>query len=495
MTVEPTAEQTARDQQIYRGAALAIAGFALVLRGWVAVSSHFTAEDYLITLRYAENIAHGAGFVFNPGERVLGTTTPLYTLFLAVVAWLHGDALSIGKAVNILADGGACYLLARVFAHRALRQPAVGLFAALFYALSPLSLKTTGGGMETGLVTCACVGIVLAYLSESAVGVYVLGAILYLLRIDSLPLFGLLAIGLAVRQKRVSVRALGLALLLALPWTLFACLYFGSPIPNTIAAKMLVYGQMLHSDGLLNLPKFLGEFWGPKQRILTLFAALGMLRVLHDAPRWFRSLRIAEKAAGGTEHTAAQAWSDPARIIGKQAAEPNAGVLLLPVCWLLFYYAALLLSHVPAFYWYFLPPYPLYMGLAMLGAGWVLSGMGSRIKILERLPRHSVWSAGIVLLFLANVRHLADFRGPCRTDAVYRRHAARPDEPVAGRTRSAAGARSARTYRVCGVLFAPPLAGHDRAGLAGSPAFLPNARTTCRHRAAVSAGMDMPAGT
>ena len=421
MPAKPTEQTAAHDQRNYRAAAFAIALFAFGLRSWVAVSSHFTAEDYLITLRYAENIAHGAGFVFNPGERVLGTTTPLYTLFLALVVWLHGDALNAGKAVNILADSATCYLLACVFAHRVLRQPAVGLFAALFYALSPLSLKTTGGGMETGLVTCACVGIVLAYLSKSAVGVGVLGAVLYLLRIDSLPLFALLAVGLAVRQKRVPIRELGLALLIALPWTLFACLYFGSPIPNTIAAKILVYGQMGHVEMLSNLPKFMGEFWGPKQRILTLFAALGLLRVLHDAPVWSHSLRSAKKVEGSPERTAnrpdnpagtAARPGSPERNGERPAGESNAGILLLPVCWMLFYYGTLLFSHVPAFYWYFLPPYPLYVGLAMLGAGWVIGAITSRMAALNRLPRHGVWSAGLALLFLANVRHLADFRGP-----------------------------------------------------------------------------------
>src|SRR5687767_3584275 len=34
-------------------------------------------EDALITYRYAESLAQGRGFEFNPGEPLLGTTTPL----------------------------------------------------------------------------------------------------------------------------------------------------------------------------------------------------------------------------------------------------------------------------------------------------------------------------------------------------------------------------------------------------------------------------------
>ena len=69
----------------FSSTAYAIAALAIVVRCLVAWHSRFTSEDFLITLRYAENLAHGQGLVFNPGERVLGTTTPLYTLFLAAI--------------------------------------------------------------------------------------------------------------------------------------------------------------------------------------------------------------------------------------------------------------------------------------------------------------------------------------------------------------------------------------------------------------------------
>ena len=87
-----------------------IATLAIFVRLLVAWKSHFTSEDFLITLRYAENLARGHGMVFNVGEPVLGTTTPLYTLFLAALAWLGLPAALIGKLVNILADAGLCLL-------------------------------------------------------------------------------------------------------------------------------------------------------------------------------------------------------------------------------------------------------------------------------------------------------------------------------------------------------------------------------------------------
>src|SRR5205085_5248997 len=67
---------------------LAVVLFAIAARLYLLITTHRTVEDFFITLRYAENIAHGAGFVYNAGERVLGTTTPLYTLYLALTSWL-----------------------------------------------------------------------------------------------------------------------------------------------------------------------------------------------------------------------------------------------------------------------------------------------------------------------------------------------------------------------------------------------------------------------
>ena len=43
-------------------------------------------DDSYITFRYSLNLAAGHGFVFNVGDPVLGTTTPLWTLVLALCA-------------------------------------------------------------------------------------------------------------------------------------------------------------------------------------------------------------------------------------------------------------------------------------------------------------------------------------------------------------------------------------------------------------------------
>ena len=92
-------------ERLYQIAPVCIAVLAVVVRLWVSHRTHALGEDALITLRYAENIAAGHGWVYNPGERVLGTTTPLFTILLALAAWLHLPAMPSGVFVCCAADG------------------------------------------------------------------------------------------------------------------------------------------------------------------------------------------------------------------------------------------------------------------------------------------------------------------------------------------------------------------------------------------------------
>ena len=107
MTTEaPPANAPPADAGIarFRAALLALLALMIGLRLWLLFSAHATEEDFFITLRYAENIAAGHGFAYNPGIATLGTTTPLYTLLLALCIRLHLDPILGGKLCGIAAD-------------------------------------------------------------------------------------------------------------------------------------------------------------------------------------------------------------------------------------------------------------------------------------------------------------------------------------------------------------------------------------------------------
>jgi hypothetical protein len=91
-------------------------------------------DDAYITYRYARNLVTGHGFAYNPGEHVLGTTTPLFTLLLALLAKAGVPFEAAGPAVGVVCDLVLCFLLWRAFARRG---PAwLGWLWMLFYARS-----------------------------------------------------------------------------------------------------------------------------------------------------------------------------------------------------------------------------------------------------------------------------------------------------------------------------------------------------------------------
>lgn len=320
---ERPADTSPEDRTAFR-LSIAIAAAAVAARLILLTRTGSGTEDFYITLRYAENLASGAGFVYNPHERVLGTTTPLYTLLLALASLLSLDAALFGKTLNILADGATCLLLARLLA--ILGRPLVGCLASLLYATASAPLSVSIGGMETGMVTLAGLGAIYAYTRRKPFAMYLSLATLFLLRIDGLLLALLLTVGWVWRERRTPWTALLTGLAVILPWVIFATAYFGSPVPTSLQAKLAVYDR-LRPEALPNLGDLYHQFLGgAPQKALFLFALIGTWVALRDCP-----------------------------------------ALRAPLLWLLLYYGAILFSKVPAFAWYFLPPLPLYYLLVSLG--------------------------------------------------------------------------------------------------------------------------------
>ncbi len=408
---------------------LSIGLLAVIVRLVLAWRTHSTGEDALITLRYAENIASGQGFVFNPGARVLGSTTPLYTLLLALFAFLRLDALTCGKVVNILADGGTCVLIARLLARPEINHPHAGRIAALLYAFTSTPISVSIGGMETGLVTCVSFSLIYAYVASNSRALYVLGAILYLLRIDGLLLFGILAAGLALRQGRIPRTELLIALAIALPWTQFALWYFGSPIPASLIAKVVAYGQggrvslTVLPPMPANREAFAVQFVrGGSQKILSLLLLFGAGSIFAAAYRAFRAKPLPPES--------------PAPFAAVQ------GRLALPLLWLLLYYTAMLTSRVPAFGWYFLPPWPLVMATAGLGAEGFIALLASRLPSERQQSLfHLGWATLYSLVYGFGFVHLPAIQseislrqrqddGLRRTIGLWLRDHSRPSERV-----------------------------------------------------------------
>jgi hypothetical protein len=234
----PGMSQTTRAELTAVGPSLTLCVIA-----WIAFSTYtsMTFEDALITFRYAENLATGHGFVYNPGERVLGTTTPLLTLILGALGALLGPA-SIPRAAHLL------MLLAAAGSHLliyfTLRRIGVSTWgaaaAALVAGLHPAFLWATGSGMETPLVILLMAASLHAAVRDRWHLAMATCALLVLTRIDGLVWSAIVAATAIVRLRGSAWRPLLTGCLIAAPWFAFSWAYFGSLLPHSMIAKQAI---------------------------------------------------------------------------------------------------------------------------------------------------------------------------------------------------------------------------------------------------------------
>ncbi|MEW5873613.1 MAG: hypothetical protein AB1752_00350 [Candidatus Zixiibacteriota bacterium] len=204
--------------------------------------TRFAADDAFITFRYAANLAAGNGFAYNAGEHVLGTTTPLFTLLLAAFAGLGGDPHTAALIVGCAASGLTAVVIAMYAESWGFGDFA--LLPVIVYALHPRTLAFDMAGMETALFTMLIVFGLYLHHRDRLIAAMVMAALAALTRPEGLLLLAILfAYGL--RKKRESaLRGLLAAICLIGPWVVFAKQYFGSPIPNSIPAKLALYAGL-----------------------------------------------------------------------------------------------------------------------------------------------------------------------------------------------------------------------------------------------------------
>ncbi len=218
---------------------------ALVLFAALALPFvEYRTDDTFIFLRYALNLARGAGLSFNPGEPVYGFTSILWVLILAVPAALGIPGLFAAKAIAFAA-GSAAVIAFAVLARRRLAFALAGP-ATLAFAANAWLIRWSAAAMETALA----VALLVAGLARHATEVEddrkrPLAAVLFALAVLVRPESGLLlafALGCELlaggaRARRRAVAGGILAALVLVPWFAYALRTFGTIVPETAEAK------------------------------------------------------------------------------------------------------------------------------------------------------------------------------------------------------------------------------------------------------------------
>ena len=166
----------------------------------------WTIDDAYITFRYANHIAQGMGFVYNSGERILGTTTPLYTLLLAGAKAAGADLIGTSLTINIAADVLTLILVYQIGKY--LQKPVLGLLCGLCIAISSQYAYYTVSGMETTLYVATMVALFWATLKQSWRLAAILAALLILIRIDGVLFVGIMFVSAVLARQHIGWRPL-----------------------------------------------------------------------------------------------------------------------------------------------------------------------------------------------------------------------------------------------------------------------------------------------
>ena len=208
-------------------------------------------DDALISMRYAWNLAHGQGLVWNAGEHVEGITNPLWTLYAAAWATVTPRRLLplVIQISGIMALLAQAWLLRRI-AQRLWRaaphefplwSDLVFLLPFAYYPLVYWSLN----GLEGCAVGAVLTGAILLYLQGRCALAGLAVGVAFWLRPDALlvggVLFGFAFLGVLKKQLSwrrwfagVGVVAACMAVLFLLRWG-----YYGTVWPNTYYLKLL----------------------------------------------------------------------------------------------------------------------------------------------------------------------------------------------------------------------------------------------------------------
>lgn len=243
--------QTWQERRVLMGLMAVVVALALAAR---LLPGPRTIDDAFITFRYSRNLVEGYGFVYNPGVRTLGTTTPLFTLLMAALGWITGSQAYPWFALitNALADGLTALLLVRLLRRLTGHLlPAVAI--GVLWAISPMSVTFAIGGMETSVAILCMVAATAAYVTGHDRWMAFFAALGVLTRIDALIWVGLLFAHQFVWAWRQEARAgrrlrswwpwrvWATFVAVIAPWFFFSLIYFGAAIPRSLDAKHLAY--------------------------------------------------------------------------------------------------------------------------------------------------------------------------------------------------------------------------------------------------------------
>jgi len=197
------------------------------------------SEDALITIQHVENMVNHGQLVYNLGERVQGTTSPLYSLLLVVLSWFPGHTILHAGILNYILDVLFVMIIYQIFRskHMSLLGASLVWLIGSYYPI----LIASSYRMETPLYMLLIGACYFFFDRNESLKMSVALGLLLMTRIDGVILTLVFLILLGFKYRQIPVKEILLVIITASPWYLYATIYYGSPLPHTMIAKNIAY--------------------------------------------------------------------------------------------------------------------------------------------------------------------------------------------------------------------------------------------------------------
>jgi hypothetical protein len=210
-----------------------LAGLAILILLGVWNFRFVQVDDAYITYRYARNLANGQGFAYNPPRPDFGTTTPLYTLLLTLVAIL---GINIPVA-SLFFSGASLFAMAALFYLYGREQGSAlsAYLPAMLVVILPGSVLVLG--METTFYTALIYFALYWAVQRQHSLAVILAALATLTRYDGILVAAIVLFWEWYKTKTLPIRNGLLFSGILVIWLAYAAMTFGSPLPNSFLAK------------------------------------------------------------------------------------------------------------------------------------------------------------------------------------------------------------------------------------------------------------------
>ena len=194
-------------------------------------------DDGFITFRYVLNLLAGKSLVYNEGQRVFGSTTPLYLICLVLLKWVLPGWTIPDLAVRFNAVYfGSAGLVLYFFLRKITDSRPLALLGSLAFLLNPFLLSISGGGMESFLFVTLLVLVLLGMAYKQPIWAGIFCGLSVLARPEGLLILPIVILQFRNRPRELRQTLLSFSLVL-LPWVIFSWQYYGNPVPLSLIAK------------------------------------------------------------------------------------------------------------------------------------------------------------------------------------------------------------------------------------------------------------------